>query len=257
MENISAVIIAKNEEKNIRRCLNSVRWADEVVVVDTGSSDGTPDIVRQMGARLFEIEWAGYGRAKNFAADQAKSKWILSLDADEEISESLAAEIKDIITSDTHADGYFIPRRTLFLGRWIKHSRWYPDYVLRLYRREKGEISLSAVHEKISVNGETARLKNPIHHYSYPDVSTFLGKFEKYSSLGAEKLHQKGVRFSVSKALLSTLAAFYRHYISGAGFLDGVDGFLIAVLSASGTIAKYRKLRKIEKDQVIDQSSSH
>lgn len=257
MQTISAVIIARNEEDNIGRCLDSVNWVNEIVVVDTGSVDKTIEIARVAGAVVYEIEWQGFGHAKAYGVDKATCDWILSVDADEEISIILAAEIRDAVKSGNRFSGYYIPRKTNFLGRWIEHSRWYPDYVLRLFRKDKGTFSKSLVHEKTLVEGPTARLRNPILHYSYPDVSTYLEKFERYTSLGAEELHRNGRRFYPSDLLVKPIAAFCRHYVFGAGFLDGVEGFLIAAFSAFGVMTKYAKLRSLEKAAKDDQSPSH
>ena len=256
MSAISVVIIARDEEKNIARCLKSVRWADELIVVDTGSSDETPKIAESLGARLYRIEWTGFGDAKRFGVEKASEGWVLSLDADEEITDVLASEITEAVKGD-HFAGYYIPRRTSFMGRWIRHSRWYPDYVLRLFRKEAGSFTSSLVHEKAQIEGNVGRMKSPILHYSYPDVETYMRKLETYTSLAARELHKKGRSFSVTSLVLKPLAAFSRHYITGAGFLDGVEGFMIASLSAFGVMTKYIKLRSLERAESGDKSPAH
>jgi glycosyltransferase involved in cell wall biosynthesis len=244
---LSAVIITKNEQHNIARCLQSLKFADEIILVDTGSTDSTIDIAKKYDAKIFNIDWPGFGPAKKYAVDQAGGEWILSIDADEEITAPLAAEIKKAIDSDNGINGYLIPRKTNFLGRWINHSRWYPDYVLRLFRKDKGQFSDSLVHEKVVLESEPGRLKNFIRHYSYPDIQTFFDKFDSYTTLAAQELMKKGKRFSLLALLCKPPASFCSHYIFGAGFLDGLEGFLIAVLSAYGVFVRYLKLYSISK----------
>ncbi|PKK84916.1 MAG: hypothetical protein CVT49_01815 [candidate division Zixibacteria bacterium HGW-Zixibacteria-1] len=247
MSKISAVIITKNEEANIERCLKSVDWVDEIIVVDTDSTDKTRRIATEAGARVFQVEWQGFGHAKGFGVEKASHDWILSIDADEEIGERLASEIKGVIASDRAENGFEIPRRTSFLGRWIKYSRWYPDYVLRLFKKNSGRFNDSLVHEKVMIEGSIGRLANPILHYSYPDIDTYFIKFEKYTSLAAQELYNKGKRFHLAALIFKPIASFFRHYVTGLGFLDGVEGFLIAVLSAFGVVTRYVKLRSLEK----------
>jgi glycosyltransferase involved in cell wall biosynthesis len=248
MRTISAVIIARNEETNIVRCLKSVAWVDEIILVDTGSMDNTVALAAQFKAKIYKIEWRGFGQAKACGIDKATSEWILSIDADEVVSPSLAAEIRLAIDSDNAADGYFIPRRTNFLGQWIDYSRWHPDYVLRLFVNKKGSFGKSLIHERTVVDGSTDHLDYPILHYSYPNTQVYMEKFRSYTTLGAEELHRRGKRFRLWALLLKPAASFYRHFIFGRGFLDGLDGFLIAVASACGTFSKYRKLRLLDKD---------
>lgn len=247
MNKITAVIITKNEEANIGRCLKSIAWVDEIIVVDTASTDRTRQIASEAGAAIYEVEWQGFGHAKGFALEKATHEWILSLDADEEITAQLAQEIKTVISENRSESGFKIPRRTNFLGRWIKYSRWYPDYVLRLFRKGAGRFNDSLVHEKVIVEGTVGKLQNPILHYSYPDIETYFNKFEKYTSLAAQELFNKGKKFHVAAIIFKPIASFFRHYVTGLGFLDGVEGFLIAVLSAFGVVTKYAKLRSLEK----------
>jgi len=247
LNKLSAVVIVKNEERNLTRCLESLQFADEIIVVDTGSTDKTPIIARELGAKVYHIEWNGFGPAKKNAVDNATGEWILSIDADEEITPVLASEITKAIGSNQDFTGYYIPRKTNFLGRWINHSRWYPDYVLRLFRKDKGQFTDSLVHEKVILHGETGKFRNYIKHYSYPDTKTFFDKLDRYSTLSAQELLKKGRKFSVFALICKTVASFCRHYITGAGFLDGLEGFIIAVLSAYGVFIRYVKLYYLEK----------
>jgi len=247
MGTISAVIITQNEESNIKRCLDSIAWVDEIIVVDSQSTDNTPKIAAGFGAKVYDIEWCGFGPAKGFAVERATCDWILSIDADEELTEELAAEIKGVAESSDSLHGYEIPRMTNFLGKWIKHSRWYPDYVLRLFRRESGRFTDSLIHEKVIVEGDVGRLKNQLLHYSYPDIDTYFVKFEKYTSLKARELYKDGKRFNIGGFVVKPLAAFCRHYITGLGFMDGFEGFLIALFSAFGVVTRCVKLRSLEK----------
>jgi glycosyltransferase involved in cell wall biosynthesis len=253
---LSAVVIAKNEEHNIARCLESLNFTDEIIVIDSGSTDRTIELAREFGAKIHHIEWSGFGPAKKYAVDRAAGEWILSVDADEEITGLLASEIKSTINSGNISDGYFIPRRTNFLGRWINHSRWYPDYVLRLFRKEKGQFSEALVHEQVLIAGKVGKLTNHIKHFSYPDTKTFFEKLDRYTTLGAQELMKKGRRFSLFALICKPVASFCSHYVFGAGFLDGLEGFMIAVLSAYGVFVKYVKLYSMGKTTTSNESSA-
>ncbi len=244
---ISAVVITKNEQANIGRCLNSLRWVDEIILIDSSSEDKTCEIAGQFGAKIFQNRFNGYGPAKALGVAKATGEWILSVDADEEITPQLAAEIKNVIKSDLKIAGYKIPRRTFFLGRWIEFSKWSPDYVLRLFRRSSGNFDQSEVHEEVVIEGAIKYLKNVILHYSYPSGMKYREKMEHYSKLGAEKIIRQGQKYSLLSLIFNPIASFYRHYIFGAGFLDGMHGFLIGILSAFGVMKKYQKLRLLAK----------
>jgi glycosyltransferase involved in cell wall biosynthesis len=246
---ISAVIITMNEEKNIARCLKSLAWVDEIILVDTDSTDMTLDIARQIGAEVFSTPWHGYGPTKQFAVDRASGDWILSVDADEVVTPRLADEILTAIGAGEAADGYFLPRMTSFIGRWIRHSQWYPDYVLRLFRRGKGRFTDALVHEKIIVDGSVGYMKNPLLHYSYPDLASFFRKTAKYNDLGGKEFVQNGRKVSRLSLLLRPIATFYRHFVFHLGFLDGWAGFFIGILSAHRNYSKYRHLGKLTREQ--------
>lgn len=239
---LSVILITKNEAANIRACLESVSFADEIVVVDSGSTDGTAEIARSMGARVFvHADWPGFGPQKNRALDQATGDWVFSLDADERVTPELRAELQQAMRSD-EAEGYFVPRLSQFCGSFIHHSGWYPDYVLRLFRRGKGRFSDSLVHESVRLEGRSAKLRSPLLHYSYLDRADVERKVVHYSEAAARQMHAAGKRTSLLRAALSAGWAFIRTYIVRLGMLDGRAGWGIAVMNARTTWLKYRKL---------------
>ncbi len=242
---ISAILITKNEEHNIERCLRSVEWVDEIIVVDSDSTDKTVELARKFNAKVFSPEWRGFGPTKQYALEQAGGDWILSIDADEEVSFTLKNEILQLLDSGPEADGYSIPRKTQFLGRWILHSGWYPDYVLRFFKKSKGHFTSALVHEKIEVDGPTLRLHNPMMHYSYPTLEDYIRKLDQYSSLGAQELFDAGRKFKSIQLIFKPPASFLRKYIVQQGWRDGWEGFLIAYLTSTGTLLKYAKLRTL------------
>jgi glycosyltransferase involved in cell wall biosynthesis len=242
MSKISAIIITYNEEKNIRRCLSSINWVDEIVVVDSGSTDDTKKIASEFTPRIFDIKWEGFGKAKNFIKGKASHPWILSVDADEMISEDLKEEIQRITKSEDSLNGYYVPRKSNFLDRWIKHGGWYPDYVLRLFKKDQAKFSDSKVHEKVELNGEIGYLRNPLLHYTDPNFDHYLEKLNRYTSLGAEQLFKEGKKAKVLDLIFRPSAIFFKMYLMKRGFLDGVHGFILAVSSAFHVFSKYVKL---------------
>jgi len=185
MHTISAVIITKNEERNIERCITSVRWADEVIVVDSGSTDATAAISARLGARVIVKSWEGFAAQKEFAAAQASSDWVLSLDADEEVTPELRAEIQAMLSASREpaADGYRMPRKSFFLGTWIRHGGWYPGYQMRLFRRSAAFMNHRPVHEGFEVRGAVGTLDAPLNHYTYDTIRQYLDKMNDYTSL--------------------------------------------------------------------------
>jgi glycosyltransferase involved in cell wall biosynthesis len=247
MSGLSVVVIARNEELNLPRCLRSVSWADEIIVVDNNSTDHTREIAAEFGAKVFSIEWKGFGQAKQEALTRASGEWILSIDADEEVSDSLAAEIRDLLGNGTANAGFLIPRRTEFLGRWIYHCGWYPDPVLRLFRRDRGNFNDAVVHERVELDGEVGRLKNELLHYSYPTLESYFDKFNRYTTLAATEAFAEGKRAGWFEVTVRPTVAFLKHYFLKLGILDGLEGFLVSTLSSSYVLVKYAKLRHLSR----------
>lgn len=241
MSKLSVIIITKNEEANIRACLESVAWADEIVVVDSGSSDATVDICTEFGALVHVHDWPGFGAQKNRALGYAKNDWVFSIDADERVTPELRTEIEAALTIPL-AEAYEIPRLSSFCGRFMLHSGWQPDYVLRLFRREMGSFSDALVHESVQTQGRIAHLRQPLIHFSYRDFDDVLSKLNNYSSAASEMLQRRGKKGSLAQAVLHGLWAFIRTYILRAGFLDGREGFMLAVMNAENSYYRYIKL---------------
>jgi glycosyltransferase involved in cell wall biosynthesis len=240
---LSVIVITKNEERNIRACLKSVRWADEIIVVDSGSTDSTVDIAKEFTAKIFSRHWDGYGVAKNFGLSQCTGEWILSLDADERVTPELQKEILDRISSvDQKVVALSMPRRANFLGKWINHCEWYPGRVTRVFRRSTAQFTEEKVHERLEVFGETISLQSDLLHYTDPDLKCYFEKFNKYTSLAAEELVIRKKRFMLIQLIVHPLWIFIRMYIIRLGFLDGIPGLILCVLSANYVFTKYAKL---------------
>ncbi len=242
---LSVVVITKNEETNIGRCLESMSWADEIIMVDSQSTDRTVEIAQQYGAKIYSPEWRGFGPAKQAGLDHATQEWAFSIDADEAATPELAEEIRKIVREGGEHDGYIVKRRTNFLGRWIYHCGWYPDPVLRLFRREKGRFDEAVVHEKVKVDGAVGELQNELLHYSYPTIEHYLKKFNTYTTMGAQQAFGDGRRARWWDILLRPPVAFAKHYVSRQGFRDGMEGLIISVMSSAAVFVKYVKLRQL------------
>jgi glycosyltransferase involved in cell wall biosynthesis len=239
---VSAVIITRNEEAMLADCLETVAFADEIVVVDSRSSDRTVEIARAHGARVVvTADWPGFGRQKNRAVDAATGDWILSLDADERVTPELRDEILAVLASGDAA-AYEMPRLSNYCGRFMRHGGWWPDHVTRLFRRGRARFSDDLVHERLIVEGETGRLRNHLLHFAFENLEEVLEKVNRYSSSGAEMAWSRGKTGSLSGAVLRGLWAFARTYFLKAGFLDGREGFMLAVSNAEGTYYRYLKL---------------
>lgn len=249
---LSVIIITHNESQNIADCLRSVSFADQIVVVDSNSSDGTQQIVQDMGATLIETtNWPGFGIQKNLALSKANCEWVLSIDADERVTKELQAEILSAICAEQSADAYYIPRLSSFLGYFIRHSGWYPDYVLRLFKRGIGVFSDDRVHEKVVLKGHSRhqRLQHHLVHYSYLTDSDYLRKLEHYSTAAAITAHAKNKTSSLRKSIGHALWAFCKSYLFKRGFLDGRAGLLVAISSAESTYHKYLKIMLLDEDK--------
>ena len=252
---ISIIIITKNAGATIRRCLESVAWTDEVIVVDSGSGDDTQDICRELGAKVtVATDWPGFGAQKNRALDLAGGDWVFSIDADEWVTPELRDEIRAVIGHADAVPAYAVPRRSSFCGRWMKHSGWWPDYVIRLFRRDAARFSADQAHERLVVNGAIRKLKQPLLHEAISDLDQMLGKMNLYSTASARSLHARGRRASVWSALLHGGWAFFRTYVLRAGFLDGREGFILAVANAEGSYYRYLKLMLLGKNRVDGKS---
>lgn len=238
---LSAIVIAKNEARNIQACLDSLAFCDERLVVDGGSDDATAALAEANGARVTVAkEWRGFGPQKNLGLSLASGDWVLSIDADERVSDKLAAEIRNAIDLD-HADGYEMPRLSTFCGRTMRHSGWYPDYVLRLFRRGKARFSDDLVHERVICEGRVARLSEPLTHHPVERLEDSLARMDRYSTARAEMIVNSGRRVSFLTGILRGWWTFIQTYFIRLGFLDGREGFLLAVANAEGTYYRYMK----------------
>ena len=241
MPTLSVILITNNEANNIRRALDSVKFADEIILNDSGSTDGTLEIAQTYGCRIIRNEFVGFGVAKQTALDAAQSDWVLSIDADEEIDQALASMIKQAMAS-TDYNGYNLNRKSQFLGRWIQHSGWYPDYLPRLFRRDRGRFTSDSVHERIEIDGALGKLEGHILHYTDPDIDHYLEKLNRYTTLSAEALHGQGRPFKILDILIKPPATFIKMYFFKSGFRDGIQGLLLALLSSFHVLCKYAKL---------------
>ncbi|GGP26238.1 glycosyltransferase family 2 protein [Silvimonas amylolytica] len=245
---LSVILIAHNEIANLRDCLASVAFADEVIVVDSGSTDGSVALAREMGAKVLETDWPGFGPQKNRALDLAQGDWVFSIDADERVPEGLRDEILMTI-SQPQFDAYEMPRLSSFCGRFIRHSGWWPDPVLRLFRRGSARFTDVAVHERLIAQGKTGRLRHHLLHYSYPDLESVLAKINRYSSDAARAKFAAGKRSTLLGACFRGFWTFFRHYTFQRGFLDGREGFLLAVTAGIGNFCRYAKLAQLGRNE--------
>ncbi len=243
---LSLIIITLNEEKSIKDCIESVPFASDIVVLDSFSKDKTKELAAICGARVFDQEWLGYGPQKIKATELAKYDWVLSLDADERLSPESQVEIQNVFSKLTPETGYQLPRLSYFLGRWIRHGGWYPDYQLRLFNRRHSGWSDSPIHEHV-VASSTLKLKNPIRHFVFKSISQQVITNDKYSSLQAQQLKAQKIRFSLFKLMTKPWVKFIENYVFKLGFLDGMAGFIIAVGSGYSVFLKHAKQWELEK----------
>jgi glycosyltransferase involved in cell wall biosynthesis len=246
---LSVIVIAKDEEASIARTLESVAFADEVVVVDSGSTDRTVAIARELGAKVtMTADWPGFGPQKNRALDLAHGDWVLSLDADEWLTAESAEEIRRVVGANAaEVAAYRMPRRSSFCGRFLRHSGWWPDYVLRLFRRGRARFSDDVVHERVIADGKIGTLSLPIMHETFVDLEDLVDKMNRYSTHGARQLQREGKSSSLVEAIARALWAFFRTYVLRAGFLDGREGFMLAWATAEGTYYRYAKLMRLQR----------
>ena len=241
MMSLSVIIITKNEEQMIRGCLESVSWADEIIVVDSGSNDNTVGICKNLGAQVHVMDWPGFGPQKNRALGLATGDWVLSLDADERVSTELRDEIQEVLATPGEHVAFRMPRSSSYCGRRMRYSGWWPDYVTRLFKRGRARFSDDPVHERLIVKGKTAMLKQPLLHAAFRNLEQVLQKLNNYSTTGAIMLQKQQRRASLGIAILHDLWTFVRTYFLRAGFLDGREGFMLAVSNAEGAYYRYLK----------------
>ncbi len=247
---ISVCIITFNEEENIRDCLESVKWVEEIVVVDSLSQDNTVAICREYTDKVFQKEWQGHVKQKNYALDHATNEWVLCIDADERISPELKEEIESCLSEDAKScDGYIFPRHSYYLGRWINHGGWYPDYKLRLFKKSKGKWGGKDPHDKVILHGATIRLKAELLHFVYKNLSHQLQTVDNFSTITAGVLESEKEKFSLLKLLFRPPIRFFEMYVIKRGFWDGLPGFIIAVSSSFYIFLKYAKLWELEKNK--------
>jgi glycosyltransferase involved in cell wall biosynthesis len=246
---ISAAIITFNEEKNIKRCIDSLDFCDEIVVVDSLSDDNTCKIARELGAKVIDQKFLGHIAQKQLAVDNCINEWILSLDADEEVSSELKEEILELIKKPFVFDAYEMPRVSFHLGRWIRHGGWYPDKKIRLFNKNKAHWGGYNPHDKVIVNGSIGKLKGDLKHYVFKDLRHNIDTNNSYSSIMASDLDKEGKSFSYIKLLLKPIGKFLEVYVYKRGFLDGMPGFIIAVGAAYSMFLKFAKLWEIQKVQ--------
>ncbi len=246
MTKISATIITLNEEGNIGDCLASLDFADEIIVVDSGSSDKTEAICKaHPKARFFHQEWLGYGGQKNRAAELAQNYWILNIDADERVTPELATSICNAVKQETGA--FRMARENYFGKRWIRHCGWYPDYTTRLYDRRKCSFSERVVHESLEYDGRVETLVGNLKHFTYADISDYLQRMNRYSTLAASELHKSGATAGSAALIIKPLATFIKMYLIRKGFLEGYLGLQLSMLYAQYTFCKYAKLTELSR----------
>jgi glycosyltransferase involved in cell wall biosynthesis len=244
---VSAIVVCFNEEKAIGACLDSLRWCDEIVVVDSFSTDRTVEICRQYTERVVQRNWAGYRDQKAFAHSLATKDWVLLVDSDERVPPDLRDEINLTLSSDAGGyAGFSVPRLVFYLGRWWRRGGWYPDYDVRLFRRERATWGGTDPHEKILVDGKVRRLRHPLQHYSYRNIEDHVQRINHFTSISARELWKEGKRCHLGDALFRPAFRFFRSYVLKRGFLEGFAGFYVAVTAAVYVFLKYAKLWELE-----------
>jgi glycosyltransferase involved in cell wall biosynthesis len=243
---VSVVIVTQNEEKNIREALQSIRDVAEIIIVDAFSTDNTLNISKEYTDKIYQAEWQGYAKQKQMAIERAKGQWVFILDADERFTESLWEEISRIVKNNKRYNGFYVPRKNFFLGKWIQHGGWWPDYTLRLFKKDVSYVEQREVHEKVIINGVAGYLKEPLEHYTYKTLSDCLKKMENYSTLSAKEILRMNPEPSyisfILKMLIRPIFTFQKMFFLKQGFRDGIYGFILAVLYSFYTFLKYAKV---------------
>ena len=250
MPKLTVTVITRDEAANILAALDSVTWADELIVVDSGSTDDTVALARQRTDRVFVREWSGYSAQKNFAAEQASHDWILSLDADERVTPALADEIRALLGSEPGAHGYDMPRVSFYLGKWIRTTDWYPDHQLRLYDRRAGTWA-GEVHEGVHVRGTVGRLLADLQHFPYRDLSHHLQTIDRYTTLAARQLQARGRTVGMAGLAARPIGAFLRNYLARGGWRDGAVGLVVSILNSYYVFLKFAKLWELGRKEVV------
>jgi glycosyltransferase involved in cell wall biosynthesis len=245
MPRLSIVIISFNEESNIEDALKSASFADETVVLDSFSTDATPEICRKYTGSFYQEEWRGFALQKQRAVELASNDWVFVLDSDERITDELALELKSVMADGPKYSGYRCARKNHFGGRLIRYGGWYPDYSVRLFDRRSGRFPDRPVHESVSVDGQVGTLASPMLHYTYSDISDYLRRMDRYSTLAAEEMSKRGRKASVLDLVLRPPMTFIKMYFLKTGFMDGYHGLLLAVLYSMYTFTKYAKLKEM------------
>jgi (heptosyl)LPS beta-1,4-glucosyltransferase len=245
MPQLSVTVVALNQEAHIGPCLASVSFADEIVLVDTWSTDRTVEEARAYTDRIFSTAWQGFARTKNFALDQVRGEWVLSLDTDERVPPALREEIMAVVRADGPLAGYRVPRQNYFGGRWIRHLGWYPDYTLRLFRRGQGRFRDREVHEEVEVTGPVGTLTAPLEHYSYRNLQEYAARQDRYARLAAKEMARQGRRPVPGELLWRPFLTFIKLYVIRGGFLDGTLGFNLSWQGSRYNFLKYSYLRQM------------
>lgn len=243
---LSVAIITNNEEENIRSCLQSISFAGQIILVDSGSTDKTPEIAAEFGCEIYSEQWYGFGPQKQSAIEKCRLPWILVLDADERVPLQTAEIIKKIVTDPQIPEaGFSFPRKNYFQGRWIKHAGWWPDRIVRLFRKDKGRMTASTVHEAVEVQDLTGKIDTPIEHFTESSFARILQKIDKYSTLGAYEAYKEGKSSSIFSAFTRAFFTFIQNYFLRLGMLDGKQGLTLAVTDSINKFFKYAKLSEL------------
>ena len=246
---VSVTIITLNEAEHVAAAIESARWADEILVVDSGSTDGTVDLARATGATVLCRDWTGYVDQKNFAAERAAHDWIFALDADERVTPALAAEIRTLVATEPPLGGYRLPRVTYHLGRWVRTTDFYPDFQTRLYDRRAARWRGKYVHESVAVDGAVGRLQHELEHYSFRNLRDQLDRINHYTTLAARQMHESGRRTGPLDLVVHPPAAFLRNYVLRRGILDGTAGLTISLMNAYSVFLKFAKLWEMQREE--------